>query len=89
MGTTLGWTSPAGPMMENGQYGFHVSEENVSWIASFMALGAMFGCLVMASLLDKLGRKHLMILLTLPALVGWSTIIWAKSVIINIFNIYS
>lgn len=86
MGTTLGWTSPASPMMENGQYGFSVSEENVSWIASFMALGAILGCPVMACYVDKLGRKNLMIMLCLPTLVGWLIIIWAKSVNINIFN---
>ncbi|XP_001950031.1 facilitated trehalose transporter Tret1 [Acyrthosiphon pisum] len=81
MGTTLGWTAPAGPMMENGQYGFQITVENVSWIASVMPLGAMLGCPVMASLVNKLGRKHLMIMLTIPTLFGWAMIIWAKSVV--------
>ncbi|VVC25779.1 Sugar/inositol transporter,Major facilitator superfamily domain,Major facilitator, sugar transporter- [Cinara cedri] len=80
MGTTLGWTSPAGPMMKNNQYKFHVAEENVSWIASFMALGAMIGCPVMAVLVHKLGNIKLMIILTVPTLLGWTMIIWAKSV---------
>lgn len=85
IGTTLGWTSPAGPKMKNGQYGFHVSDENVSWIASFMALGAMLGCPVMAGLVNKLGRKSLMILLNIPTIIGWTMIIWADSVIKNYF----
>lgn len=81
MGTTLGWTSPAGPMLEEDhQYGFRVTEESVSWIASSMPLGAMLGCPVMACLVNKLGRKYLMMVLTLPAFVGWLTIIWADSV---------
>ncbi|CAH1713036.1 unnamed protein product [Aphis gossypii] len=81
MGTTLGWTAPAGPMMENGQYKFQITVENVSWIASVMPLGAMLGCPVMAGLVNKLGRKHLMIMLTIPTLAGWAMIIWAKSVV--------
>jgi len=85
MGTTLAWTAPAGPMMENGQYGFQITMDNVSWIASVMPLGAMLGCPVIAGLVNKLGRKHLMIMLTIPTLIGWAMIIWAKSVNIYIF----
>lgn len=83
MGTTLGWTSTAGPMMKNDQYTFHVTIENVSWIAAFMPLGALLSCPVMASLVDKFGRKQLMLMLTIPTLIGWAMIIWAKSVSIN------
>lgn len=83
MGTTLGWTSPAGPMMENGQYGFHITDNDVSWIASCMPLGAMLGCSFVGGLVNKLGRKRLMIILTVPALFGWEIIIYANSV-----NIY-
>lgn len=80
MGTTLGWTSPAGPMLENGAYAFRVSSENVSWIAALMPLGALIGCPIMAGFMDKMGRKNLMIILTVPAIFGWALIIWAKSV---------
>lgn len=81
MGTTLGWTSPAGPMMD--QYAFRVTEENVSWIAAFMPLGALLSCPVMACLVDTFGRKQLMLMLTIPTLIGWALIIWAQSVSIN------
>lgn len=80
MGTTLGWTSPAGPMLENGYYAFNVTSENVSWIAALMPLGALLGCPIMAGLVDKMGRKNLMIVLTVPTLIGWALIIWAESV---------
>jgi len=89
MGTALGWTSPAGPMLENDQYGFHVTEENVSWIAAFMPLGALLSCPVMAAVIDKFGRKQLMMMLTIPILVGWAIIIWAQSVSISGFNLIS
>lgn len=79
-GTTLGWTAPAGPMIENDQYAFKVSPENLAWIGAFMPLGAMLGCPVTAGLVDKLGRKNMMLMLTIPTFVGWGMIIWAESV---------
>lgn len=81
MGTTLGWTAPAGPFMK-GNKSFPVTEENVSWIAAFMPLGALLGCVFMAGLVNKMGRKSLMLVLTIPTLAGWTTIICAQSVCI-------
>lgn len=79
-GTTLGWTAPAGPMMENDQYPFKVSPESLAWIGAFMPLGAMLGCPVTAGVVDKLGRKNMMLMLTIPTFVGWGMIVWAESV---------
>ncbi|XP_060879988.1 facilitated trehalose transporter Tret1-like [Metopolophium dirhodum] len=79
-GTALGWTAPAGPMMENNQYSFVISNENLAWIGACMPLGAMLGCPVTAGLVDKLGRKNMMIMLCIPTLVGWAMMIWAESV---------
>lgn len=84
-GTSLGWTSPAGPMLQNNQYGFTVSEKNISWIGSLMPLGALLGCPAMAGLVNKLGRKDLMLILTIPTLLGWTLIICAKTVITIFF----
>lgn len=87
MGTALGWTAPAGPLLiaNPNEYMFPVTKENVSWIAAYMPLGALIGCAVMAVLGSKLGRKNLMILLNLPIIAGWGLIIWAQSVKYNIF----
>jgi len=85
-GTALGWTAPAGPMMENNQYSFAISNENLAWIGACMPLGAMLGCPVTAGLVDKLGRKNMMLMLSIPTLVGWAMIIWAESVSTNNYN---
>jgi len=79
-GTALAWTAPAGPMMENNQYPFIISSESLAWIGACMPLGAMLGCPVTAGLVDKLGRKNMMLMLCIPTLVGWAMIIWAESV---------
>ena len=57
LGTTLGWTSPAFPKLTNendlsdSPLSFVPSKEELSWIGSLVALGALFGnriyCLLM------------------------------------------
>ena len=60
LGTTLGWTSPAFPKLTNendlsdSPLSFVPSKEELSWIGSLVALGALFGnridCLLIAYL---------------------------------------
>lgn len=70
-------------MIEDHEYAFAVSKENLAWIGAFMPLGAMIGCPFTAGLVDKLGRKNMMMMMTIPTIVGWGMIIWAESVITN------
>lgn len=72
-------------MEKDHQYSFEVTADNTAWIGAFMPLGAMLGCPVTAGLVDKLGRKNMMLMLTIPTLIGWAMIIWAESVSIHIF----
>lgn len=53
-----------------------------------MPLGAMLGCPVTAGLVDKLGRKNMMLMLTIPTLIGWAMIIWAESVSIKYILVF-
>ncbi|XP_026688588.1 facilitated trehalose transporter Tret1-like [Diaphorina citri] len=80
MGTILGWTSPAGDRLIAGEYPFPVTESDLSFIGSSMALGAVFGSPVVGNLVDTVGRKNTMLLLAVPTLVGWGLIIWSQSV---------
>jgi MFS family permease len=53
----------------------------VSWIGSLAPLGALVGALPAGYLANLIGRKRLMLLLTIPYLLGWILIIVAaKSV---------
>ncbi|KAL1449888.1 hypothetical protein WDU94_002360 [Cyamophila willieti] len=81
MGTILAWTSPAGEKLIAGEYGFSVTESDLSYIGSSMALGAVFGSPVVGNLVDVVGRKNTMLLLAVPTLVGWGLIIWAESIL--------
>jgi SP family facilitated glucose transporter-like MFS transporter 8 len=58
-----------------------MSTTEVSWIGSLAPLGALVGALPAGYLANLIGRKRLMLLLTLPYLLGWILIIVAaKSV---------
>lgn len=80
MGTSFGWMTSAVPIMEDDQYAFRVTSENFSWMLLLMPLGALLSCLIMVFLVDKFGRKTLMILMGVPTMVGWTLIICARSV---------
>lgn len=85
MGSALGWSSPAEPMLKNHTNTFLVTNDDCTWISGLIAVGAFFGCPITASVVDKLGRKNMMIVLTVPTIIGWATIIYANSVNINNF----
>ncbi|CAO1352409.1 unnamed protein product [Diamesa tonsa] len=63
LGTTLGWTSPAFPKLTNendlsdSPLSFVPSKEELSWIGSLVALGALFAPFVAGPLADIIGRK--------------------------------
>lgn len=87
VGTTIGWTDYSGTAIKNNQYSFQLTDKNISWINLCIPIGASLGHLVMAVTVDKIGRKTMMLLLTIPAFIGWATIIGAKSVMIfNFLN---
>lgn len=67
-------------MMKENPSAFGIVPEDLAWIGACMPLGAMLGCPFTAGLVDKLGRKNMMLMMTIPTLVGWGMIIWAESV---------
>nr|XP_018902336.1 PREDICTED: facilitated trehalose transporter Tret1-2 homolog isoform X1 [Bemisia tabaci] len=81
-GNILAWSSPAGPKLMDGEYGFPVTEDDMSWVGGIMAIGAIIGCIITGLTVDVFGRKNLMLFLVAPTTIGWCAIIWAESVFI-------
>lgn len=87
-GAALGWTSPTEALIVDkkdnaswiGEYGFHVSAEEWSWVGSFVTLGAAFVCLFIGTVINFIGRKLTMLLLVIPFTIGWALVIWASNV---------
>lgn len=64
MGTCIGWSSPAGPLLEKPaeEDGFNLSKEENSWVGCLVPAGALLGGQVGGLLMSsKLGRKGSMI----------------------------
>jgi MFS family permease len=79
-GTALGWPAPAGPRLvgENERY-FPMTQSEFNWVASIITIGLAFSCLPIGYLMNKFGRKGMMLALVVPFLVGWVMIIWAQN----------
>ena len=86
IGTVDGWTSPALPFLQRSQgYGFSnnsshhvVTEDEASWIGSLAPLGALAGAIPAGYVANVIGRRRLLLLLTVPMLLGWMIIIIAQ-----------
>lgn len=54
-------------------------EENSSWVASSLALGALVGSLVAGPVASNLGPKFALLLNNLPFLGGWAFLVFGKT----------
>jgi len=80
LGTVLSWTSPALPDLKSHSQTFsNLSEEEESWIGSILNLGALFSAPVCGILMDAIGRKNTMLLLSVPFVLGWLLIGYAQN----------
>jgi len=95
VGTVDGWTSPALPFLQRSQdHGFSnnsfhhiVTDDEASWIGSLAPLGALAGAIPAGYLANVIGRRRLLLLLTVPMLLGWMMIIIAQDSVRTSFPI--
>lgn len=78
MGIGYGWTAPVlTELKSSGEY----TIDELSWIGSIHEFGRIIGPSLAAVLLDKIGRKNILILCSLIFLLSWFSIIFVKSVL--------
>lgn len=82
-GCVAGWSSPAIPYLQNNVVGaarvaVPITDNEASWIASIITIGAILGSVPAGQLSYKFGRKWFLIFLALPSFVGWLMIIYAE-----------
>ncbi|RZF41990.1 hypothetical protein LSTR_LSTR011131 [Laodelphax striatellus] len=70
-GTALGWPSPVLVKMTSQGDPFPLNPSEVSWMVSIVYVTNLLSPLPAGALMDALGRKQALILLTLPALISW------------------
>jgi len=76
MGTVLGWTSPSQEKILSGEvFNFDVTLDDFQWIGSVVNLGAALSCLPTGFLVDLIGRKNTMLVISIPFVIGKTKII--------------
>ncbi|KAF2904710.1 hypothetical protein ILUMI_01463 [Ignelater luminosus] len=64
-----GWPSPSVPKLLSGDLGFEVAPEEVSYVVMIAPLGFLIGSPITGFLLDKIGRKYTLLLLSIPEIL--------------------
>ncbi|CAB0031601.1 unnamed protein product [Trichogramma brassicae] len=80
VGTGLAWSAPMEKYLESEESHIaRMTEEEFSWTSSLLAIGAMVGALPTGALANALGRKRVLLMLTLPFLLSWGLILVANA----------
>ncbi|XP_076362234.1 facilitated trehalose transporter Tret1-2 homolog [Tachypleus tridentatus] len=80
MGMVIGYTAPALPKMILPSSPVVITEDQGTWFASLMAVGALVGGLTGGPLSEILGRKKTLILMNIPFILGWLLVVFANGV---------
>lgn len=81
-GIALGWTSPILPYLTSEESFLpELSENQISWISSLLALGAITGAIPAGKIADWIGRKWAIILTVVPFATSWLTLITTRNTI--------
>lgn len=70
-GMTLGFTSIALPFMQMPNDVLNVTVDESSWIASVATISTPIGCILSGPILDAFGRRFALLIINVPAIIGW------------------
>lgn len=81
LGTTLGWSSPVQPQLQQiaganettlkMMWNIRLDDDQMSWVGSLLNIGALFGALCGGFLMDTFGRRFILMTMTSPYIIGW------------------
>ncbi|XP_044763230.1 facilitated trehalose transporter Tret1-like [Coccinella septempunctata] len=71
LGVHQGWTSPSIPKLQSPEYPFDISNEEASYITISAPLGDIFGEILSATVVDRIGRKNTMFFAGFPILLSF------------------
>ncbi|CAF4790138.1 facilitated trehalose transporter Tret1-like [Pieris napi] len=79
-GTTVGWTSPTLPKLQDKDSPIPTTPDQSSWIASLMILSSALSPIPASYLADRIGTKKTLLLAAIPYILGWILVMLATNV---------
>ncbi|KAF5290652.1 hypothetical protein FQR65_LT01942 [Abscondita terminalis] len=77
-GFHLGWSSYALPQMFNKNSTIHLTNDEGFWVASMFLIGSVFGSTVCGLVVDVIGRKTVLVMISFPVCGCWLAIAYAR-----------
>lgn len=81
MGLSTGWASPYLAQLSDPTNDASITDEQASWIASFLSAGRVVGAVAGAIAAETIGSKRSLLLIGYPILFGWAIIIFDQSAV--------
>ncbi|XP_044253231.1 facilitated trehalose transporter Tret1-like [Tribolium madens] len=91
-GAAYSWTSPVIPKLNNPEkiadnpFGRLITPFEESWLASLISVGAAIGPILSAIVVDKIGRKKTLLVLTIPMIIPNLVLAFAKNINLYYFS---
>ena len=82
-GCAIGFVSPFLPYLRSDKTHLNsgpVTDENISWIGSLLAVGGFFGAIIYGQISQKFGQKFTLIALVVPHMCFWSLVLLSSEV---------
>lgn len=79
-GMNYAWTSPTVPKLQQSDAPFKIAQGQAVWLEVLITIGGLFGILGTLYLVDKIGRKHTIMLASAFGCCGWILIACARTI---------
>lgn len=79
-GTALAWTAPVLPQLSVDEDDpLYMTVDRRTWTSSLLAIGALVSALPSGFIADVIGRKYTAIVMDIPFIISWASIIFANA----------
>ena len=70
-GFVFAWPTPSLPKLEEISSPLHLTSDQGAWVVTALPIGACFGTILSALLIDRIGRKLFLYLTSVPFMICW------------------
>ncbi|XP_017776506.1 PREDICTED: facilitated trehalose transporter Tret1-like [Nicrophorus vespilloides] len=79
-GALFAWPSPSIPRLLDGSHVIHVSLEEASYLTVLPPIAAVLSSFIVARLVDKIGRKPMLMFISVPHMLAFALIAFGNSI---------